>query len=107
MTSVVAKMCEKVIKDRWVKYLENNILKNSKFGFREGRSCVTNLISFYSRVTDIVQERDGWAGCVNLDLKKAFDKVPHKQLIWKLKHVGGVKGPILNWMIDFLTKKEK
>ncbi len=60
LTSVVAKMCEKVIKDRWVKYLENNmILKNSQFGFREGQSCITNLISFYSRVIDIVQERDG------------------------------------------------
>ncbi len=47
-------MCEKVIKDRWVKYLENNrILKNSQFGFREGQPCVTDLISFYSRVIDI------------------------------------------------------
>ncbi len=41
-----------------------------------------------------------------LDLKKAFDKVPHKRLIWKLKHVGGERGPILDWMIDFLTKRD-
>ncbi len=87
--------------------MENRkILKNSQFGFREGRSCVTNLFSFYSRVTDIVQERDGWVNCVYLDLKKALDKVPHKRLIWKLKHAGGVRGPILDWMIDFLSKRE-
>ncbi len=66
-------MCEKIINNRWVKYLENKIIKNSQFGFREGRSCVRNLISFYSRVIDIVQERDGWADCVYLDLKNAFD----------------------------------
>lgn len=105
LTSVVAKLCEKIIKDRWIKHLESNrIVTNRQFGFREGRSCVTNLISFYSRVIDIVQERDGWVECVYLDLKKAFDKVPHKRLIWKLKHVGGVRGPILDWMMDFLKK---
>ncbi len=54
-------------------------INEQQFGFREGRSCVTNLISFYSRVIDIVQERDGWADCVYVDLKKAFDKVPYKR----------------------------
>ena len=61
LTSVVAKIGETIIKERWMKYLEqNNILTNKQFGFREGRSCTTNLISFYSRVIDAVQERDGW-----------------------------------------------
>ena len=107
LTSVVAKMCEKIIKYRWVKYLEDNMtITNKQFGFREGRSCVTNLISFYSRVIDVIQERDGWVDCVYLDLKKAFDKVPHKRLIWKIEHIGGVGGPILEWMKNFLTKRE-
>ncbi len=35
-------------------------------------SCVTNLLSFYSRVTDIKQEREGWADRIYLDLKKSF-----------------------------------
>ncbi len=62
-----------------------------QFGFRRGRSCVTNLLSFYSRVVDIMQERDGWADCVYLDLKKVFDKVPHRKLLWKLKHNGWLR----------------
>ncbi len=33
---------------------------------------------------DIIQESEGWADCIYLDLKKAFDKVPHKRLILKL-----------------------
>ncbi len=41
-----------------------------------------------------------------LDLKKAFDKVPHKRLIWKLNHVEGLGGSVLDWTKDFLTKRE-
>ncbi len=47
---------------------------------------MTNLLSFYSRVTNIVQERDGWVDCIYLDLKKAFDKVPHTRSLWKLEN---------------------
>ena len=107
LTSVVAKISERIIKDQWVKYLEdNNILTEKQFGFRKGRSCATNLISFYSRVIDVVQERDGWVDCIYLDLKKAFDKVPHERLLWKLKNIGGLKGNILAWMSDFLIGRE-
>ncbi len=28
------------------------------------------------------------------------------RLIWKLHHVGGLGGPILDWFVDFLTKRE-
>ena len=54
-----------------------------QYGFRRGRSCVTNLVSFYLRVVNVVQERDGWMECIYLDLKKVFDKVPHKRFLWK------------------------
>ncbi len=51
LTSVVAKICEKIIKNRWVKYLEDNkVITEKQFGFRKGRSCLTNFLSFYSRV---------------------------------------------------------
>ena len=73
LTSVVCKMCEKVIKKNWLLYLENHkIIKDTQFGFRKGRSCVTNLLSFYSRVVDTIQERDGWMDCIYLDLKKSI-----------------------------------
>lgn len=106
LTSVVSKMCEKIIKERWMKYLvKENILTAKQFGFREGRSCVTNLMSFYSRVIDVVQEREGWADCIYLDFRKAFDTVPHKRLLWKLEQIGGLKGNILEWIKDYLTDR--
>ncbi len=107
LTSIVSKLCEIVIKNRWVQYLEQeNIITEKQFGFRKERSCITNLLSFYTRVIDKLQERDSWFDAVYLDLKKAFDTVPHKSLIWKLEHRGGLKGKILKWMKDYLQGRE-
>ena len=64
------------------------------------------LNMFYSRLIDIVQERNGWADCPFLDLQKAFDKVPHRKLLTKLEHIGGIQGNLLKWMEDFLTGRE-
>lgn len=107
LTSILCKMCERVIKRRWIKVLEENrLLSPTQFGFREGSSTVTNLISFYDRVTEILQERDGWVDCVYLDIKKAFDRVPHERLMWKLENYGGVKGKTLEWMRDYLQGRQ-
>ena len=40
--------------------------------------------------------------CINL----AFDKVPHKWLLWKFEQDGGLKGKPLNWMEDLLKDRE-
>ena len=103
----MSKICEIIINEQWVKYLEENkIVTNSLYGFRKGRSCVTDLLSFYTRVIDVVDNRDGWVDAVYLDIKKAFDKVPHKRLLWKLEHIGGLKGKLLKWMGDYLKDRE-
>ena len=107
LTSVVGKLCETVIKEKWVKYLEENeVITNKQFGFRQGKSCVTNLLSFYTRVIDGVDKRDGWVDAIYLDIKKAFDTVPHNRLLWKLKYIGGLRGKVLEWMGDYLKDRE-
>ena len=47
---------------------------------------------------------DGWIAYIYL--KKAFDKVPHRRLLWKLEHVGGLRGTLKNWMEDYLKGRE-
>ncbi len=77
---IVRKISEKVIKKQYRKFLEKKIITKKNIGFRQGCSCVTNSLSFYSRMTDI--HRRGWMGsCMYLDLKKAFDKVPKTRQI--------------------------
>ena len=100
-------MCEKIVKETWMKILEEGkVLTRCQYGFRRGRSCSSNLMSFYSRVVDIVQERDGWVDGVYLDLKKAFDKVPHRRLLWKIENYGRIGGGLLEWMKDYLNERE-
>lgn len=66
---VTAKMCEKIRKmgeKEW-----HNI---KQFSFRKKLSCTTTLLSFYSRVTDDVQEGSGWVKGIYLNLKKVLIK---------------------------------
>ena len=82
LTSIVCKILEILIREEWIDMLEEQkMLTGKQFGFRQGKSCVSNLLCFYDRVTDTIQEIDGWVDSIYLDFSKAFDKVPHKRLI--------------------------
>ena len=41
-----------------------------------------------------------------MDFAKAFDKVPHKRLIHKIKGIG-IQGTVLTWIINFLNKRQQ
>ena len=41
---------------------------------------------------------------IYLDLKKAFDSVPHRRLLAKLDSYG-IRGNVLLWLQDFLTNR--
>ena len=52
LTSIPGKILEKLIKESMCNTLvEGKILNDSQHGFVVGRSCITNLISFYDRVS--------------------------------------------------------
>ena len=36
----------------------------------------------------------------------AFDKVPHKRLLWKIGNIKGLKRGLLKWMAHFLSNRE-
>ena len=50
--------------------------------------------------------RDGWVGAVYLDIKKAFDRIPHKRFLWKLNYIGGLQREVLEWMQDYMKDGE-
>ncbi|KAK4830617.1 hypothetical protein QYF61_012342 [Mycteria americana] len=74
---------------------DNQGVKPSQHGFRKGRSCLTNLISFYNKVTRLVDEGKA-VDVVYLDFSKAFDTVSHSILLEKLA-AHGLDGCTLRW----------
>ena len=66
----------------------------------KGRSCLTNLISFYDLMTNLVDEGRA-VGAVYLDFSKAFDTVSHSILLQKLA-VHGLDRYTLGWVRNWL-----
>ncbi|KAK4826086.1 hypothetical protein QYF61_005045 [Mycteria americana] len=96
LTSVPGKVMEQIILSAITRHVENNQgIKPSQHGFRKGRSCLTNLISFYDKVTRLVDEGKA-VDVVYLDLSKAFDMVSHNILLEKLA-AHGLDGRTLRW----------
>ncbi|KAK4818854.1 hypothetical protein QYF61_020073 [Mycteria americana] len=101
LTSVLGKLMEQIILSATTRHVENNQgLKPSQHGFRKGRSCLTNLISFYNKVTCLVDEGKA-VDVVYLDIGKAFDTVSHSILLEKLA-AHGLDGCTLCWVKNWL-----
>jgi len=62
---------------------DNQRIRSSQHRFMKGRSCLTNLISFYDQVTCLVDENKA-VDVVYLYFSKAFDTVPRSILLEKL-----------------------
>jgi hypothetical protein len=88
LTSIPCKVLESVIKDRRMEHLfYNNLIKDMQHGFMPGRSYATNLVSFLESVTE-AKDSGKSVDVIYLDFSKAFDKVPHKRLMAKLRGKG-------------------
>ena len=79
------------------------MLNKSQHGFLRNKSCQTNLISFFERVTSLVDAGNA-VDIVYLDFSKAFDKVPHDILVSKLVKIGLDKVTI-KWICNWLTTR--
>ena len=103
LTSVVCKLLEGVIRDRFMDYLVNNkLISKDQHGFVRKKACVTNLLE----TLDFISSKLVKGECVDiifLDFLKAFDMVPHRRLLKKLSGYG-VIGSMLEWFKSFFVK---
>ena len=75
------------------------------FGFRSGRSCLTNLLEFLEYITKQLDEGNS-IDVIYLDFSKAFDKVPHRRLVHKLR-LHGIRGTIVEWIGEWLSGRKQ
>jgi len=102
LTSMPWKIIERFILAALTRHVKDNQgIRPSQHGFMKGRSCLTNLISFYEQVTHLVDEGEA-VDVVYLDFSKAFDTVPHSILVEKLA-AHGLDGCMLRWIKNWLN----
>merc|ERR1712240_722354 len=106
LTSQVCKILESIVRAHVLEHLEmNNILRDEQHGFRERRSCLTNLLEMMEYWTEILDEGDG-IDVAYLDFKKAFDLVSHQHLLYKMSKYG-ITNQTLNWIRAFLHQRSQ
>ena len=104
LTSQICKIFEKVVRKYLVSFLEENgLLNQSQHGFRKGRSCLSQLLSHFDRITSLLESGKG-VDVVYLDFAKAFDKVDLGITVRKL-HQLGIRGQLGRWLLSFLTNR--
>ncbi len=101
LTSAPGKITEKVILGATERHLKDSaVVRHSQHGFTKGKSCLTNLISFYDKVACLV-DKGKVVDVAFLDFSKVFDTVPHSILLDKLSKCG-ISGFMVHWVKNWL-----
>ncbi|GAB0190170.1 mitochondrial enolase superfamily member 1 [Grus japonensis] len=101
LTSVPRKVMEQIILSAITQHVQvNQVIRPSQHGFIKGRSCLTNLISFYDKETCLVDKGKAM-DVVYLDFSKAFDTISHSIVLQKLA-AHGLDGHTLHWVKNWL-----
>ena len=105
LTSVACKVLENIVHSSIMRHLDqNSILTVKQHGFRKKRSTVTQLVATIQGIASSLRSGKDQVDVVLLDFSKAFDKVPHQRLFYKLSYYG-VRGDTLDWIFIPWTQK--
>ena len=101
LLSVVGKVFEKTVFKYLFNYLySNNIIYEYQTGFLPGCSTTRHLVHLYHTICEALDEKKK----VRMVLSKAFDRVWHKGLLFKLKRIG-IDGALLRWFDSYLSHR--
>lgn len=101
---VLSKILERLVYNRVIKYITKfNILSDSQYGFRAGRStenALTDVLDFVTQSLDYSYN----VFALYLDVSKAFDSISHAILLNKLESYG-FRGVTLSWFRSYLDNR--
>ena len=103
---VSSKIFERLLYDSMFKFFtEKNLISLNQSGFKLGDSFVNQLLSITHQIFKSL-DNGHEVRSVFLDMFKAFDKVWHKDFIFKLKQ-NGISGNLLSTLTDFLSLRKQ
>jgi hypothetical protein len=85
--------------------LQNDILTRKQSGFTKGDSAVNQLVNISNEIGKALDSGKE-IRVVFCDISKAFDRVWHKRLLFKLKQ-SGISGHLLNWFENYLSGRSQ
>jgi hypothetical protein len=102
--SIIHKIFSKLV-NKTIFLLCDHIIINEKHGFRPKRSTITNLCIFKQSILDSLVDK-AQIDVIYTDFEKAFNRVNHSLLIYKLK-LYGFREPLLLWFNSFLSNRSQ
>ena len=87
-----------------------SILADCQHGFHSQRSCKTQLVQFFhdlvSNLDRALNRNHRQTDVIIIDFAKAFDKVPHRRLLYKLDYYG-IRGSTHKWITSWLSGRSQ
>ena len=106
LLSAVGKVLEKVVHKHLFNYIcDHKILSALQSGFIPGDSTVNQLVDIYNTFCKSLDEGKE-VRAVFCDISKAFDRVQHRGLLFKLESIG-VSDSILSWFKSYLADRQQ
>ena len=99
-----SKILEKIVFKHVYNYFrDNELLTKHQSGFQTGDSTVHQLSYLYHKFSEALDQKKE-IRLVFCDISKAFDKVWHYGILYKLKKLG-IHGSLLKWFSDYLDNR--
>ena len=106
LLSAVGKVLEKLVHKHVFKFCcDNAIITSFQSGFVPGDSTVNQLIDIYNTFCKALDDCKE-VRAIFCDVSKAFDRVWHKGLLYKLNKAG-ITGPLLSWFTNYLSNRKQ
>ena len=97
----VSKVLEGLIYDRVISTMAGSIIP-CQFGFQRNTSTQQQLLIYFHQLVTSLAETD----TVYIDFQKAFDSVPHNELLLKLWNIG-ITGSLWKWFRSYLNNRSQ
>ena len=111
LTCICCKTLEHIIVSNINKHLAfESILADCQHGFRSQRSCETQLVQFFhdmvSNLDCALNHNHRQTDVIIIDFAKAFDKVLHRRLLYKLDYYR-IRGSTHKWITSWLSGRSQ